>query len=206
MDGPWQIPGLSYSFAEASPASEALKECLDALDSGDVDVSVASECLPWLHAHVMVSIARRQPPASLLRRFLQALAKHSLPFHGSVAEASELQIIGLAYGIEALRPRAEEAARLMHDPQTAAEVFWTFLTAKAPKEILKILLKALERTELHTPTALAVILCGLPYAPESAVAERFADALQMSSLPLPIMKLDPLNCTCSKDRSDLKWC
>lgn len=199
MDGPWQIPGLSYSLCEESPASEALVELLKGLDSDDVvDVSLALECLPWLHCDKMVSLARRMPEASLLRKCLKALAKHSLPFHGSVPEAAELQIIGLAYGLQALRPRAEEAARLMQQPEAAAELLWTFLTAKAPGETLNILLKALEKTELHTPTALAVplavILCGLAHAPQSAVAERFADALtdalQVSSLPLPIMKLD----------------
>ncbi|CAK9015568.1 unnamed protein product [Durusdinium trenchii] len=173
-------------------------------------ICLAGECVAWLHAETMVvlseslvsktltlqSEARKadEPHKSvfaknLLRTFLRSLAKHAQPCHGSdyVSLAGELQLVGLAHGDFALRIRAEEAAeaiRVANDLHVAADLFWVYLTAKAPEKQVLESLESIKIPEKASQDAMAAILCGLAQpqvlafgADGLGIAERFAKHL-----------------------------
>ncbi|CAJ1410024.1 unnamed protein product [Effrenium voratum] len=142
--------------------------------------------------------------SQVLRCFLRALAKASQGCHSAAYAklASELQLVGLAHGNAALAARAEEAAETLQsaDLPTAADLFWAYLTAKAPEIAF---LEALEQLALpisepqgmqlrDMQNAVAALLCGLAQPQISAVfstprllklADRWACCLGGAALP-----------------------
>lgn len=186
-DGPWLPPKFTRESAAASGAS--LSNITSAtklwIDTGQIptDLSLvelchlSTECLPWLNAETITALCQmmhgsedRSTLSTLstfrifVRRVLCALAKHAQPCHGDyVGLATELQLIGLAHGDDALRQRAQAYAATLRgsgDVVGAADVLWTFLTAKA---IEMPIFEALEHLDVSSASgdAVAAILCGL---------------------------------------------
>ena len=227
-DGPWQLPDGSVGpkFAKETSAT-SLEQLLNRIEAAAASFEVgltvhlchlAEECVAWLHVETMVALSAKllsstmhetDSGKSLLRSFLRALAKHSQPCHGSdyVALAGELQLIGLAHGNSALHMRAEEAAESMRGADdlllTPADLFWVYLTAKAPEKPILEALANLPIPKKPSPNALAAILCGLAQPQVLAVlgagdllkiAGRFAKHLvtEANALKLPAQTLPRL--------------
>ena len=189
QDGPWspwpkftREAAASESRATLGLITSAIKDWIETgkiEDFGDLGLAglcaLSAECLPWLHAETMIdlslvllNLARTQQEIkvsrNMLRRILRVLRRQAQPCHGSdyVGLATELQLIGLAHGDCALRQKAKAYAATIRsgDLCTAAEVLWTFLTAKAVEIPV---LEALESLEVEDGSldAVAAILCGL---------------------------------------------
>ena len=189
-DGPWlpwpkftREAAASESHATLGLITSAIKDWIETGKIGDFgDLGLAglcalsAECLPWLHAETMIdlslvllNLARTQQEIkvsrNLFRRILRVSRRQAQPCHGSdyVGLATELQLIGLAHGDFALRQKAKAYAATIRsgDLCTAAEVLWTFLTAKAVEIPVLEALESLEVVEDGSLDAVAAILCGL---------------------------------------------